>query len=78
MEVQGAEGGCLCCNDGVGVFEGSAGSQKQVRLGWCEVIVIVGEIVMLARTGLALTTRVCHGGDSGIVAHGAGHRGEVR
>jgi len=33
---------------------------------------------MLARTALALTTRARHGGDNGVVAHGAGHRGEVR
>ena len=39
------------------------------RTGWGEVIIIVREIVMLARTALALMTQACHGGDSGIVAH---------
>jgi len=48
------------------------------RTGWGELIVIIREIVMLARMALALTTRACHGGDDGIVVHGVGHRGEVR
>ena len=44
-----------------------------------KVIVIVGEVVVLARTALAFTTRACHGGDTdGVVTHGPRHRGEVR
>jgi len=47
------------------------------RTGWGKVIIIVREIVMLAQMALALTTRACHGGDSGIVVHGEVGREQV-
>jgi hypothetical protein len=44
-----------------------------------EVIIVIGKIVLLARTALAFTTRARHGRDTdGVVAHGARYRREVR
>jgi|SRR6266850_114933 len=43
-----------------------------------KVIVVVREVVMLARAALALATRACNGGDADrVVANGAGNRGKV-
>jgi hypothetical protein len=44
-----------------------------------KVIIVIGKVVLLARTALAFTTLARHGRDTdGVVAHGARNRGEVR
>jgi hypothetical protein len=45
---------------------------------WGKVVVVIGEVVLLARTALAFTTRARHGGHTdGVIAHGAAHGGEI-
>jgi hypothetical protein len=43
-----------------------------------QALVIVGEVVMLARMVLALATRACNRDAGRVVAHGAGNQGQVR